>query len=110
MIKWMLRLALLVVVAVAVLAYLVTSKLSDRVHWETGQAHIHNATMTVHAGDEHYGASGSVPLWYDRSGTSHEASWPDCLRNGDRSVRFAWVKVEVAGTGFRPIVAVDCRG
>ena len=110
MIKTVVRVGLLLLVGVVVATYLAVSKYATKSHWETGTARIAGRHLSITVGDWPYVAAGSVPVWTDRQGEVHTDTWPNCLPDGEKSVRFAWVKVTVNGTGLRPIVAIDCRG
>jgi hypothetical protein len=57
----------------------------------------------------------SVPLdvaWTDAAGSLHESGRPDCLPPSGRGlegpVRISWTKVDVDGTGWRPVLRVAC--
>jgi hypothetical protein len=58
-----------------------------------------------------YGARDSIPRWVDAEGSWHDGGWPECLDQGERSIRFvAGPLVRIEGIGERTVLAVDCRG
>ena len=58
-----------------------------------------------------YGFSADV-AWTDANGSQHEGGPVECLPplSSVEGVKFAWVEVQVEGTGWRPVVWIDCRG
>ncbi len=99
-------------VASVVVAFLLGRSSATHVDWQTGTAHVGARQISVESDGWTYGVSGSVPMWFDARGSSHESGWPDCLAGDVRTIsalRFAAAEVEVDGLGYRPIVAVDCR-
>jgi hypothetical protein len=91
--------------------------------WHTGTARVmgepSDPEIVAEVDGWNYATSGDVE-WIDVHGTHHSGdTWPECLpvvpvdspRFGKRHpIRFATVQVEAEGSGWRPIVMVDCRG
>ena len=79
--------------------------------WRVGQGLVGEEVFTVEHDGWSYGASDAVPMWVDARGSWHDGGWPECLRRGTTTVRFAaGPTTYVEGVGQRPVVAVDCRG
>ena len=106
--RW-LRLVAVIVVALAVGLLIGTWR--SGVHIETGQAHsTGNGGGSIVTGGWTYGFPADL-AWTDSLNRRHEGGLPDCLRPLSivDGVRFAWVEVTVEGTGWRPVIWIDCR-
>ena len=102
--------------------YLAGSSAAENADWHTGTARVmgepEDPVITAQVDGWNYAATGDVD-WIDKLGTHHSGdTWPACLpivptdspRFGDEyHIRFASVKVKAEGTGWRPIVMIDCR-
>ena len=111
------------VVAVGAGGYLAGKSAAEQADWHTGTGRVlgdpEDPDLVVDVDGWDYAGSGDM-RWIDEYGTSHSGdTWPECLEpvpltsrdfGAERTVRFATVKIEVDGMGFRPIVMVDCRG
>ena len=105
------RLRLVVVLAVALALGFVIGTWRSGVHIETGQAHsTGNGGGSIITDGSTYGFSADI-AWVDTTNRWHEGGLPDCLPPLSivDGVRFAWVEVNVEGTGWRPVVWIDCR-
>jgi hypothetical protein len=105
-----LRLVAVIVVALAV-GFLIGTWRSG-VHIETGQAHsTGNGGGSIITDGWTYGFPADI-AWTDVNNSYHEGGLPDCLPPLSivEGVRFAWVEATVEGTGWRPVIWVDCRG
>lgn len=104
---------LIALVAGGVGGYLWSRHRTPTVHVLVGNAAVLKHQAAVEVGGWTYGFAGQVPLWIDSSGTTHEASWPDCLDRHGSSTRIRFGEVPVTaptGVGEREVVWVDCRG
>jgi len=98
-----------VVIAVAV-GFLIGSWRSG-VHIETGEAHsTGNGGGSIITDGWTYGFPADI-AWTDTNNSWHEGGIPDCLPPPSivGGVRFAWAEADIEGSGWRPVVWVDCR-
>jgi hypothetical protein len=82
------------------------------VHIETGRADSQgNGGGSIITDGWTYGFSSDI-AWTDAKDSYHDGGTPDCLAplSSVEDVRFAWVEVTIEGTGWRPVVWIDCRG
>jgi hypothetical protein len=80
--------------------------------WHSGVGYIGDNEASIRVGGWTYGIEGSVPEWIDTSGERHLDGWPECVApvGTSKVIRFASVNVAVAGSSWRQVVVVDCRG
>lgn len=119
--------ALAIAAAAGTGGFLAGTSAAESADWHTGTARVMGhpddpeIVARVDGGDDgwDYATTGDIE-WIDENGTHHSGdTWPECLpvvpvespRFGDsHPIRFASVKVEAEGMGWRPIVMIDCRG
>ena len=68
-------------------------------------------TISCALGDGWTVSPSTEVMWTGVDGTRHEGIRPACLPptgDGTRTVRLAWVAVEVDGVGWRQVVHVEC--
>lgn len=102
---------LVAVLLAATVGYLAGRSQGQQVQVLRGTAQVGDHVASIQAGDWGYGFSDSVP-WYDAAGSWHDGGWPDCLPQESQvaGLRFAATTVTLPdGSGFRPVVYVDCR-
>jgi hypothetical protein len=99
------------VMAVALAVGFLIGTWRSGVHIETGEAHsTGNGGGTITTDRGAYGFPADI-AWLDADNTWHEGGVPDCLPplSFVDGVRFGWVEVAIEGTGWRPVVWIDCR-
>ena len=105
------RLRLVAVIAVALILGFLIGTWRSGVHIETGQAHsMGNGGGSIITDGWTYGFSADI-AWTDTNNSWHEGGLPDCLPPLSivEGVRFAWVEANIEGSGWRPVVWIDCR-
>jgi len=81
------------------------------VHIETGEAHSKgDGGGSIITDRWTYGFPNDI-AWTDLNDGWHEGGLPDCLPplSTVDGVRFAWIEVSIEGTGWRPVLWIDCR-
>ena len=104
-----LRLVAVIVVALAV-GFFIGSWRSG-VHIETGRADSTGSgggSISTDGWTYGFSADGA---WTDATGSWHDQGLPDCLPplSSVEGVKFAWIEATVEGTGWRPVIWIDCR-
>jgi hypothetical protein len=119
--RWVPAVAVAIVILLfvgGVAGYALSQHRSISVRVLTGNASVGDHPAAVEVGGWTYGLKGSVPMWIDASGMSHQFGWPACLsdRRGEARptstrIRFgAFPVTDPNGLGTREVVWVDCRG
>jgi hypothetical protein len=106
------RLRLLAVAVLSLAAGFFIGARQAGVHIDTGRADTNYlGAGSISTDGWTYGLPSDV-AWTDANNSYHEGGPVDCLPplTSVEGVKFAWVEAKVEGTGWRPVVWIDCRG